>query len=828
MFKRVLLGLIVVLATAAGLYQLRIQILTAAFNSVLAKADVRLLQVDGLEMSWNGVDIVRLVLGVGKDNVPQTLSGVHFAYSIVDIQPQSLVVRHAVLTPPGSGEAQASDGPLRLSEILDQIMTGPLQSITVDALEVDGFSSPMLGFPIAVQADWEDGEFVFEAADRTKKLLIVLNQLATKKRTLVLKLAVSGKPAIEIEIILNRQGDRQHIDGAGQLWVEGVTEASGKLQFRLSGQLDDELQRVEQQGWQLQILPQSTLELELADNNAEISLQLKFPQSLTASMQATAAQGFELSLAGEAVAWRLYEHVNKVTAVGQLSGGIKCQYSETAACRALLDIELSAPQITVTGEQPLLVQDLKLQFSAQLELADDHLGATLASGEWLRAETLARGDTFAVAPALVADSAGKLNYQLSTGELRFQLNDLRLMLPQVQLPQVNVATLLNLQDLKLTLGESGQLDARVRLAADAINVQGPDTWLPALAIDSEVIVAGQRVSLQGQVQGGGQKPLFEVSADVQMDTGRGTARVLSDEMIFNADGNRLSQYFGYWPFEWDIFAGKLMLDVGLNWQDGEFETELQAVIKQRAEDIAGVYQDIGFVGLDSNFEASFRSPGQLVTTSAATVSLESLDVGVPIEGIQARFLVDSSQQKLTLETVEAHLFGGRVWIEDAVYLAEKAHNPIFVGVDGLQLEQLLELAGYDAVKGTGTISGLLPLDVNKAGITMSRGMLAAKSPGGVFSYTTDITAGTNPAMVQVIEALRNYQYSIFQVEADYLENGDLVLAIILRGSNPDLQQGRPIHLNLNVTDNIPTLLRSLQAGRKIADSVSKKWAGDVQ
>ena len=168
------------------------------------------------------------------------------------------------------------------------------------------------------------------------------------------------------------------------------------------------------------------------------------------------------------------------------------------------------------------------------------------------------------------------------------------------------------------------------------------------------------------------------------------------------------------------------------------------------------------------------------------------------------------------------MFGGRVWVDETLYQADKPHNSVYVGVSDLQLQQLLELTAYDAIGGTGTISGLLPLDISRAGITMERGMLAARAPGGVFRYHTEIVAGTNPAMVQVIEALKNYKYSIFQVEADYLENGDLVLAMELRGSNPDLQQGRPIHLNLNVTDNIPTLLRSLQAGRVVADSVSKK------
>ena len=76
-----------------------------------------------------------------------------------------------------------------------------------------------------------------------------------------------------------------------------------------------------------------------------------------------------------------------------------------------------------------------------------------------------------------------------------------------------------------------------------------------------------------------------------------------------------------------------------------------------------------------------------------------------------------------------------------------------------------------------------------------------------------------------MEALSNYHYSIFQTEADYLETGDLELSMTLRGRNPDMDKSRPIHLNLNVTDNIPMLLKSLQAGRAITDMVSRKVGG---
>jgi hypothetical protein len=366
------------------------------------------------------------------------------------------------------------------------------------------------------------------------------------------------------------------------------------------------------------------------------------------------------------------------------------------------------------------------------------------------------------------------------------------------------------------------LRGRVHLGADSVNLQSTDGWLPSLGFEADGSLDTGVVSIKGQVHSDTQKPLFQLSFDYQLESQGGSGRVWTNTIDFNADDKRLSQYFSHWPFDWDVYQGSALLDTGLTWRVGEQGVEVQGRITQRLENLAGVYGEIGFIGLNGDFEAEFRSPDHLFTPRAATFSLDSLEIGVPIERIQARVLVDAAQHQLSLQTASAQLFGGRVWTENAVYRDDRAHNKIDIGIDGLQLDQLLALAGYDAVAGTGRLSGLLPLDVSAAGVIMERGMLAAKAPGGVMRYQAEVTAGTNPAMLQVVEALRNYHYHIFQIEADYLENGDLVLEMLLRGYNPDYDQGRPIHLNLNVTDNIPMLLRSLQSGRVIADAIRKK------
>jgi len=55
----------------------------------------------------------------------------------------------------------------------------------------------------------------------------------------------------------------------------------------------------------------------------------------------------------------------------------------------------------------------------------------------------------------------------------------------------------------------------------------------------------------------------------------------------------------------------------------------------------------------------------------------------------------------------------------------------------------------------------------------------------------------------------------------YDSNGDLRLEVQLAGVNPDMNGGQAINLNVNITDNIPTLLRSLYAGRAISERLEE-------
>jgi hypothetical protein len=134
----------------------------------------------------------------------------------------------------------------------------------------------------------------------------------------------------------------------------------------------------------------------------------------------------------------------------------------------------------------------------------------------------------------------------------------------------------------------------------------------------------------------------------------------------------------------------------------------------------------------------------------------------------------------------------------------------------------VELADYPGLVVEGRISGYLPLQLRGDIILIEAGLVAALQPGGAIQYTpANPIPSSNPSIQLVNDALSNYQFTTMNTDVFYDEIGDLRLAVQLRGTNPDMNNGQGINLNVNITDNIPTLMRSLQASRIITDALEQ-------
>jgi hypothetical protein len=148
-----------------------------------------------------------------------------------------------------------------------------------------------------------------------------------------------------------------------------------------------------------------------------------------------------------------------------------------------------------------------------------------------------------------------------------------------------------------------------------------------------------------------------------------------------------------------------------------------------------------------------------------------------------------------------------------------------VQVQGLELEQLFILYPTEGLAGTGTLDGFLPLQIGSQGVTIEQGQLSARAPGGKLQFHSErirALGRSNPAMQLVTQSLEDFRFTTLSSQVNYDLQGKLALAMRLEGQNPAIEQGRPIHFNINLEEDIPTLLASLQLTDKVSDIIKQR------
>ena len=150
-------------------------------------------------------------------------------------------------------------------------------------------------------------------------------------------------------------------------------------------------------------------------------------------------------------------------------------------------------------------------------------------------------------------------------------------------------------------------------------------------------------------------------------------------------------------------------------------------------------------------------------------------------------------------------------------------------LEGLQLDRLLQLEQQQGLAGTGVLDGSVPVTLNGTTITIQDGRVAVRPPGGVIRVapreeTRRMLVAAKPEMELVLRALENFRYDALRAVVNYQEDGTLSLETRLEGKNPDMKESPPIHFNLNVEENIPALLQSVQVVRHIERQLEKAFA----
>jgi len=317
----------------------------------------------------------------------------------------------------------------------------------------------------------------------------------------------------------------------------------------------------------------------------------------------------------------------------------------------------------------------------------------------------------------------------------------------------------------------------------------------------------------------------QVNASHNIGNGTGAISIADAALVF--DRRALSRHFPEWPRAWDVISGTLDAELQLSWRTGDDGAEYDGAAQFRADSLAGNYDDIAFSGLNTQLSADVDSLHG-VSLSPSSVSVALLDVGIPVQQISADFSVNVADGSVRLGAVAMSVLGGQIVADPFTYRLQQERNSIVLRPQSIQLQFMVDLAEFEDIDLSGSISGVLPMTVSEKKITIINGRLESDPPGGAIRYRPGLDGddfgvpATDLGLVS--RALANFQFDTLTADVNYTENGDLKLQMKLTGINPDMDDRQPVILNLGVENNIPQLLRSLQATRTIEDILEKRSA----
>lgn len=304
-------------------------------------------------------------------------------------------------------------------------------------------------------------------------------------------------------------------------------------------------------------------------------------------------------------------------------------------------------------------------------------------------------------------------------------------------------------------------------------------------------------------------------------TGDGSINI--EHAVVSFGSQKLSKRVSPWRHNWDLIAGLVDLNGRINWSETGDEVLLDGKGSFKVNNAAGFYTETAFTGLSTTLSVTY-APATGFTSAPSVITVALVDMGLPVESLTADYTLDLNSLSADIANLQMTAFGGSVRVDPFSFHTDSDSNNLTLHAEKIQLSEILSLKEFEAVSVTGSVSATLPVTIEQDQVTITGGRLLGDTPGGVIRYRVangpDATSASSIDLVT--RALSNFVYETLTSDVDYNEGGDLILKMQLKGRNPDMEGNRPVILNLSVENNVPQMLRSLQAARAVEDVLEKR------
>ena len=374
-----------------------------------------------------------------------------------------------------------------------------------------------------------------------------------------------------------------------------------------------------------------------------------------------------------------------------------------------------------------------------------------------------------------------------------------------------------------TSTDSWQFGGRIR--TESVDVRYHPQSLQLKEVNADIVAGNEWIDVDGRFSTTKVPGQFSFAVDHDPTQASGTLAVSSVEPIdLNAEHDRLSKLWTPWPYPFDLMYGNLHLFANAAWS-GSNEFKLHTRV--HADNASGHYDDIIFT--DLSFVQHLDILPTLRSTKPGEIFLAQLDSGVIASNISTSVSLQTaatdSLPNIIVQDLYGEILGGSFSADSIVFDLNADSNRFDIKAEDIDLAEIVATQQLEDIEVTGRVDGRIPIMINQQGMVIEQGKFISKMQAGTIRY--DPAGGTeqlsqNPLTGIALDALRDFRYSHLSADVDFKQDGTLTVNLKLKGTSPQLDTKRPVHLNINTEQNLLSLLKSLRYAESVRTGIDQK------
>ena len=325
---------------------------------------------------------------------------------------------------------------------------------------------------------------------------------------------------------------------------------------------------------------------------------------------------------------------------------------------------------------------------------------------------------------------------------------------------------------------------------------------------------------EARAPGGGAR--LRVTGTHDLSTGRGRAEIVLDPLTFNPGDPGGLQPGALAPPLADLrdVSGGVEAEATLAWSPGE----MTGAAHLRLDDLSFDSDAAAVQGLDLDLRLDRLFPPS--SPADQRLSVRRIDPGVALDDIDVRFqLRPGAPIQLAIERGTLSVSGGRLLLRDLLVDPAAERQDLAIEVEGLALAEMFRILDVEGLSGTGRLSGRIPIVLLGETVIVEAGRLEADAPGRLrfrSEQAAQALGGAGESADLMLRVLQNFQYDELSLTIDKPAGANVRLALVLMGKNPDVLDGYPFRLNINLEGDLGPLVEALSQAYSLSNRMLRR------